>query len=481
MNKLPKWVHIVGICGVVTSGIAVMFKNLGVKVTGSDKGFFPPVSDYLSKNGITIGIGYKPERLTDDEGNHPDLVVIQGLKGDNNVETEEARSLNLNIQLFPKVLSDFVVCNNSIVVAGTYGKTTITAILVEIFSKAGIDISYMFGGLRPDMTPTIKAKLDTTKYSIIEGDEYLTSLADKTSKFFYYNPKFLLLNSCQWEHPDLFPTEEEYVENFRKLVISLPADGLIVANANDKNVVEVAKDAKCRIVYYSANKDKVLINPDWFLETSSKPLSTFIKLDSAGIPVEIIPYEKQIIGEFNDENMLAATVLSYELGVKKERIQEALIDFDGIKRRLEIKFDSSRATIIDDFGSSPPKAKGSLSSIRMHFPKSKIVAVFEPNTGNRTPESIPTYKGVFDYADKVIFPRFTKLPKSDTSRLNETELASKLEGVEQLEVVSDDEELVKKLVNLVSDNDQEHVVVVFLGSHGFRGIIDKFVEKVRND
>ncbi len=479
MNNLPKWVHIVGICGVVTSGLAVMFKDLGVKVTGSDKGFFPPVSDYLINNGITIGIGYKSERLTDSEGNHPDLVVTQGLKGDNNIESEEAKSLNLNIVVFPKVLSDYVVTDNSIVVTGTYGKTTITAILVEIFNTANIEISHMFGGLRPNMTPTIRAKSNSTKFSIVEGDEYLTSLADKTSKFFYYNPKFLLLNSCQWEHPDLFPTEKEYVENFRKLVEKVPTDGLIVANANDTNVVEITKDVKCRIVYYSANKENVLIKPDWYLEISSKPLATFIKLNKEGIPVEIIPYEKQIIGEFNDENMLAATVLSYELGVKKERIQEALFDFDGIKRRLEIKYDSSQVTIIDDFGSSPPKARGSLTSIRMHYPKSKIVAIFEPNTGNRTSASIPTYKGAFDYADVVIFPRFTKLPKSDTSRLNETELASKLEGIEQLEVISDDEELIQKLTKVVSQNVQIHVVVVFLGSHGFRGIIDKLVEKVR--
>ncbi len=469
-----KWVHIIGICGVVTSGLAVMYKNLGWKVTGSDKGFFPPVSDYLAKYDIEIGLGYNPQRLTDEEGLHPDIVILQGVKSEDNAETKEARRLSLNVKYFTEIVSDLVLVDNSIVVTGTYGKTTITALIVEILKNAGIDISYMFGGLPLQMTPTIKAAQKHTRYSVVEGDEYLTSLDDKTSKFFYYRPKILLLNSCKWEHPDLFSSEEAYVENFQNLIKKIPKEGLIIANANDKNVVKVCRNAKSKVVYYSQNREKSYIRPQWYLENESRPLKTLIRIDENGMPLEIIPYEKKILGDFNDENILAASVLTYELGVKKERIQESIYDFDGIKRRLEIRYTSNKATIIDDFGSSPPKAKGSLSSIRMAFPKSKIVAIFEPNTGNRTKAAIPTYTGCFQYADSLIFPRFTKLPKTKLERLDETQLARELPEVQQLEVITDDDKLIHSLYEQILQGD-EHIVVVFLGSHGFRGIIESLM------
>lgn len=477
MKKLPEWIHFIGICGVVTSGLAVMFKYRGVKITGSDKGFFPPVSLYLEKYDIPIAIGYKKERLTDEDGNHPDLVIVQGLKGDKNEEYLEAKQLGIEIQSFPHILSEYVITDESIVVAGTYGKTTITAALVDIFEKNKDEISYMFGGITPDMKETAKAKSQTTKYSIVEGDEYLTSLTDKTSKFFYYSPKYLVINSCQWEHPDIFPTEKSYIENFTQLVKQIPANGIIFANANDKNVVDISQKAVCKVIYYSANKDKAYIKPLWYLERISKPLPTFVRLDEDIASLEIIPYERKVIGEFNEENLLAAAVLSYELGIRKERIQEAIADFQGIKRRLEIKYQQKEFIIIDDFGSSPPKAQGSLKALREDYPESEIYVVFEPNTGNRTEAAIPTYSGAFDKVDEIIFPRFTRLPKTQLHRLNEQELADKLKSYySNITVVPEDDILLKMLIKHIELGSNKHKIIIFMGSHGFRGMIDKLTK-----
>lgn len=474
MQITPKWVHIIGICGVVTSGLAVMFKYKGSKVTGSDKGFFPPVSDYLKKYDIPIAIGYRKERLTDEDGNHPDLVIVQGLKGDNNEEYKEALRLNLTTKNFPQILSEHVVVDNSIVVAGTYGKTTITSVLADIFRKNKTEISYMYGGINLQMEESILGKTDRTQYSIVEGDEYLTSLADKTSKFFYYKAKYLVINSCKWEHPDLFRSEEEYVENFRKLVETIPTDGLIVANANDANVIRAVEHALCKVIYYSVDKEKAFTTPHWFLEKTSKPLPTFVKLNPQTASLEIIPYERKIIGEFNEENLLAATAMAYELGVRKERIQEAIADFAGIKRRLEIKYNNDKLSIIDDFGSSPPKAQGSLKALRQDYPESEIFLIFEPNTGNRTSTSIPTYRNALDMADEIIFPRFTQLPRTDIERFSAEELAEKLKPLyKNITVVPDDEILFKLIIKQVELGSDRHKIVVFMGSHSFRGIIDK--------
>ncbi len=476
-KNLPNWIHVIGICGVVTSGLSVMFKYRGVKVTGSDKGFFPPVSEYLQKYDIPIAIGYKSERLTDEDGNHPDLVIAQGLKGENNPEYQEALNLGIPIKTFPEILSEYVISDESIVIAGTYGKTTITSAVLEIFNKARIEVSYMFGGITPSMSETAKAKDKNTKFSVVEGDEYLTSLTDTTSKFFYYKPKYLLINSCQWEHPDLFPTEQSYIDNFKKLVKTLPEDGLLIANANDTNVVEVTKVAKCKIIFYSAENEKAVVEPLWYLEKISKPLPTFVRMDKEISSLEIIPYERKIIGEFNEENLLASAVLTYELGVRKERIQEAIEDFKGIKRRLEIKHEGNNFLVIDDFGSSPPKAKGSIKALREDYPKSEIYVVFEPNTGNRTEASIPTYREAFSEVNGIIFPRFTKLPKTALHRLNETELAEKLKQYySNITVINDDDILVKVLIKQLELGTDRHKIVVFMGSHGFRGMIDRLTE-----
>lgn len=468
MNKLPHWVHIIGICGSATSAIAVMFKNAGVKVTGSDKGFFPPVSSYLINSGIEIGVGYKSDRLTS-EGNHPDFVIVQGLKP-NNPEIIEAQRLNIPVKNFTEVLTEYVIVENSIVVAGTYGKTTITAMVVEILTNAGIEVSYMFGGVPKQFSPNANIKVENTKYSVLEGDEYMTSLEDKKSKFFHYHAKYLILNSCKWEHPDLFHTESSYIENFKLLIRNLPSDGVIIANANDKNVCEIVKEARCDVVYYSVDRELSCVKPNWFLDKTTKPLPTFIKWNEVSGEIEVVPFSHKLIGNFNEENFLAATALVSELGIKKERIQDGIEEFTGIKRRLEIIAQTDDLLLIDDFGSSPPKAKGSLEAIREDYPDSEITAVFEPNTGNRTIESIVTYKNCFDLADKIIFPRFTKLPKTNYRRLDHYELKNKLKGeYPNIEVIDNDDVLIKQL----SQKSDKHKVVVFMGSHGFRGMIDQ--------
>lgn len=474
---MKKWVHIIGVAGVSTSGVAIMFKDLGWKVTGSDKGFFPPVSTYLEENEINIQPGFKPERLNNN-GKNPDLVVYQGVVGDKNTEYVYAKEKGLKIRTFAEVLSEYVeLKKSSIVVTGTYGKTTITSALVTIFQQAKKDVSYMFGGLSTSIHKSVRAKNDKTEFSIIEGDEYLNSLQDRESKFFKYSPDNIIINAVQWEHTDLFETEGDYIENFVSLVKTLPDFGLVVANANDKNTVEVAKHAKCRVVYYSEDEKHAEIEPDWVLLRETKPLPTFVRKPQTS-PAEIIPYEKQIIGDFNEENLLAASALAYEIGIKKERIQEAIENYTGIRRRLEKRLDTENAIVIDDFGSSPPKAAGALKALNEDYPEREIIAVFEPNTGNRTLASLPLYETAFENANEVILPRFTRLPKTRLERFGAEVLFQELQKYHHnVKNINDDNELIEYLVNHGKDKNS-NTVIVFLGSHGFRTMIEKVIEKL---
>src|SRR3990172_11125468 len=198
---MSKWVHIIGVSGVATSGIAVMFKKLGWQVTGSDKGFFPPVSTYLYKQGIKILPGFAASRLTSKQGKNPDLVIYRGTISTKNSELLEAEKLNLPLKTYPEILQKFVVKkDNSIVVTGTYGKTTITGLIVKILQTAKIPVSFMIGGISLDSQLNIREADVKTRWSVIEGDEFLNSYKNKQAKFFYYEPSHLVINSIKWEH-----------------------------------------------------------------------------------------------------------------------------------------------------------------------------------------------------------------------------------------------------------------------------------------
>jgi len=184
---MNKWIHIIGVSGTATSALAVMFKNMGWKVTGSDKAFFPPASSYAKGNGIEIKIGFNEGHLYDDKGQNPDLIMYQGMKGENNPEILKSRELGLKMYTYPELLQVNVLCPNSIVITGTYGKTTITSALVDMFENAKLKISYMYAGIPVGKKYNAKAKDKSTEYSILEGDEYIISLKDKRSKFELYS------------------------------------------------------------------------------------------------------------------------------------------------------------------------------------------------------------------------------------------------------------------------------------------------------
>ena len=196
-----KHIHITGICGVATSAIAIAFKKIGWKVTGSDKGFFPPVSTELEKQLVPFYAGWHPEKV-----GKPDIVMI-GASGTspNNPEIIYANENNIPVYPLAEILQKYFIKKNSIVITGTWGKTTISALLSFILIQAKMDPSYFTGGL--SLSHDTGAITDSD-WSVMEGDEYQVSISDKRPKFTYYNPTHLLLTSVSWDHADLYPTEE---------------------------------------------------------------------------------------------------------------------------------------------------------------------------------------------------------------------------------------------------------------------------------
>lgn len=476
---MQNWVHIIGICGVTTSGLAVSFKMNDWLVTGSDKGFFPPVSDFLISHEIKILPGFKKERLTID-GKHPDLVIFQGTKGKFNPEVLEAKKLNLNIKSYPEVLEEFLINKKtSVVVAGSYGKTTTTAIIVNILKSTNKKINYMYGGLNPDFSPNINFSNDSYM-SIVEGDEYITSYQEMSSKFFHYKPTIVLLTGVVWDHADVFKSEKQYIENFKKFLSSIPSKGYLIVNANDKNSLEISKVAKCKIVYYSHQLEKALIKPDWYLLDDSKPFPCIIRTVKDDSDLEIIPFERNIVGKINDQNILAATVLARTLDINKSNIQDGIRSFKGIKRRMEIRYKDKSIIVVDDFGSTPGKARQSLKTIKKDFPDKDNIIIFEPSAGSRTYKSLESYFNAFENSDLILIPRFTALGSNTKSeRFSEDELVEKLIQYKYLaKHINDDDLLVKTILEIIEN--QKNSVILFMGSHSFRKIIPNLINALRN-
>ena len=239
-------IHFIGICGVAMSALAIALHKTGYTVTGSDKGFYPPVSTHLKNAGITYYPGWHVEKMT--KHGNPDLVIVGNVASSTNPEFLYVQENNIAYKSYPEFVAEFLVKEHSIVCAGNFGKTTTSALVSWILKENEYMPSYMFGGLATHNFPS--AAITDGTYSVLEGDEYKTARWDARPKFMLYSPTHLLLTSISWDHADLYPTEALYMKQFEHLVSLVPKNGLIVACKDGKNVKEYAKQSQSRVVFY---------------------------------------------------------------------------------------------------------------------------------------------------------------------------------------------------------------------------------------
>lgn len=457
---INKHIHFIGICGVAMGGLAIAFKEAGFKVTGSDVGFFPPVSTNLEKHGIEFYPGWHPEKM-----GTPDLVVVGNVASSTNPEWLFVQEHKLNYKSYPEAIAEYFVKENSLVCAGTYGKTSTSALLAFILTECDYSPNYMFGGLAVDDFPS--AKISDSKYSVLEGDEYKSSKWDNGAKFFHYHPTHLLLTAIEWDHADVYPTEKLYFEAFEQLTASIPNNGIIIAS--EKIKIKRLEDQKTKMITYGKSDSAIYQYNN-------------ITMTKNGIKFDIIHNSKiynlhsPMLGNYMAENICGGFAMAYELGMEAEKIITAIAKFSGLKRRLEKRF-TGAITIFDDIAHSPAKAKAVLENLRQIY-TGKIFCIFEPNTGNRQPQSIPSYNQAFINADEVIIPRLTKLKTSEELH--------HFEGNELADIISQTHSSVKyidedeKLINYLTNSVKKDGVIVFCGSHGFRGMIDELIKKYEN-
>ncbi len=456
-------------------------KRAGWKVTGSDVGIYPPISTYLKEQNVEYYTGWHPDKM-----GKPDLVVVGNVAGSENPEWQYVQEKKIPYVSYPELIAKYFVKPNSIVCAGTYGKTTTAALLSWILYSAGYNLNFMFGGLSVNggfpsasLDKVLKGipplaslgRNDNERWSILEGDEYKTARWDNSPKFAHYSPTHLLLTAVQWDHADVYPTEADYVNAFKKLLGSIPKDGLIIASERILDIKIL--DIQQKNIQYPLSK------------TYGKSADVDyrygdIKTTKDGINFNIFHKKNKykitsrLLGDYMSDNICAAFAMAREIGIEPEVIIKAIESFKGIKRRLEKRFDGD-VTVIDDIAHSPAKARSTLETLKTD---GRLIAIFEPNTGNRQTESIPSYDNPFIAADEVVIPRLTQI-KRDTAKPESMDGAKLAEVIGKthpnVKYIDDDEKLIDYLINNTKKGD----VVVFLGSHGFRGMIDRLVLSFR--
>ncbi|MBD3280134.1 hypothetical protein GF389_01245 [Candidatus Dojkabacteria bacterium] len=457
LKKDTNWMHFTGIAGVTLAPLAIELKKLGYKVTGTDENLYDPIKGIVEGSTIDVFEKFSYENLTRN-GNIPNLLVTGAGVSEKNKELLFAKKQGITVKHFAEVLEELLIENNSIVIAGTYAKTTITAMLVAVLKEAEVETSYMFGGVPVDGSSSIHLKTNKTLLSVVEGDEYIASRWDLKSKFYFYHPKYLILTVVKWDHTDVFTSEKDYIENFRNLVKQVPEDGAIFANFADKNVVEVIESARCKVFKY-------------------KPDDVNKWADENKITVSVL-------GSFNETNAAVAAKFAVEvLNLDIVDVQVALKNFEGIKRRLEVRYASpgkklheARTIVLDDFASSTAKVQGAIRAIKDEFPKHQLVVVYEPNTGNRTKRAVEEFVEVFQGAEIVFLPKFKELIKSrKTKFLNENEFGDFLKEKVNVEVQGSDSELVDKILKRSRNT---KTVIAFMSSQGMSDRIQLLLSKL---
>ncbi|TDI74313.1 MAG: UDP-N-acetylmuramate--L-alanine ligase [Bacteroidetes bacterium] len=390
-------VFLIGICGTGMGSLATLFADGGYTVSGSDKAAYPPMSETLAELGITVREGFDAENLIP----APGLVIIGNACTPTHVEASFAREQNMTQASFPEALTHYFIRDRkSIVVAGTHGKTTTTSLLVHVFKSAGIDPGYLIGGVLSDGTPnTANGSAD---YFLVEGDEYDSAYFDKRPKFMHYRPSSAIVTSVEFDHADIYDSIDDCKAAFEEFAALLPADGLLVLNADDDNAAELQYAGQSRICLYSTSSELLT-------GLSARNVSP----STNGIEFELLR-DGQPIGEFrlgmfglhNLSNALAVAAIALDEDISVAHIQNAFAGFAGIQRRQEIIGEANGITVVDDFAHHPTAVRATIKACRSRWPERRIVAIFEPRSNSSRRKVFEDgYSKAFSEADAAFMIR----------------------------------------------------------------------------
>jgi UDP-N-acetylmuramate: L-alanyl-gamma-D-glutamyl-meso-diaminopimelate ligase len=461
--------HLIGICGTAMASLAGMLQARGHRVTGSDANVYPPMSTMLAGLGIPVAEGYSPANLEAT----PDCVVIGNALSRGNPEVEEVLSRKLTYRSQAEVVKEeFIRGRRSLVVAGTHGKTTTTSIAAWVMEVAGLNPSFLVGGVVQNFGQSFRAT--DSPYFIIEGDEYDTAFFDKGPKFMHYLPETAVVGNIEFDHADIYPDLDSVKLAFRRLLNLVPENGRLVAGWDDPNVREVVSSfgarLHTRVETFGTSEDAAWQARD--LDFSGE--LTRFRVFRDGRPWG--EFETPLVGAFNVRNCLAVIVAAEAWGVENSAIKEALATFKSVQRRLQVRGEARGVTVIDDFAHHPTAVRETLRALREKYTRGRLVAVFEPRSAtSRLAVFQEEYVAALRQADYVVVASvFEREKGSQYGRLLDTdELVRDVaaDGRTPAHCLDGADAIVSHLAPVLRPGD----TVAVMSNGGFGGIHDKLL------
>jgi UDP-N-acetylmuramate: L-alanyl-gamma-D-glutamyl-meso-diaminopimelate ligase len=469
-----KHIHLIGICGTAMASLAGMLKQRGFRVTGSDAAAYPPMSDFLAELKIPVAQPFDAQNLEPP----PDLVVVGNAISRGNPELEHILDRRIPFCSLPQLLhEEFLRGKEVLVVAGTHGKTTTTSMLAWIFHTAGMQPSFLIGGIAENFGSSFH--LGQGKHFILEGDEYDTAFFDKGPKFLHYFPDSIILTSVEFDHADIYPDLDAVETAFKRLVNLIPRRGRIVAfdgiagDATESPSLErCLRKAFCPVERYGSGA-----HADWRI--------TNLQLKADGTSWSIFrdgrpwaDFEFPLAGQYNVWNATAAAALAAQCGISKEEISAALKTFKSVKRRLEIKAQVNGVTIIDDFAHHPTAIAETLKALRSRYAGARLWAILEPrsNTLRRRVLQSELTRSLALADEVVIAAVFRSEAVPENERLELPALAAQMQqSGKRVRLMADADAIVQAVAPELRSGD----VVAILSNGGFGEIYEKLPARLR--
>jgi UDP-N-acetylmuramate: L-alanyl-gamma-D-glutamyl-meso-diaminopimelate ligase len=463
-----KHIHLIGICGTAMASLAGMLKQRGFRVTGSDAAAYPPMSDFLASLDITVAQPFASANLEP----RPDLVVVGNAISRGNAELEYILDQRIPFCSLPQILHDeFLRGKEVLVVAGTHGKTTTTSMLAWIFHSAGVNPSFLIGGIAENFGSSFQ--LGEGKHFILEGDEYDTAFFDKGPKFLHYFPDSIILTSVEFDHADIYKDLDAVETAFKRLVNLVPGRGRIVALDIGDSVNRCLSRAFCPVERYGKSP------------TASWSISN-LRLDPSKTSWTVhrngemwSDLEFALAGEYNVLNATAAAALAAGCGIPKQQIAAALKTFKSVKRRLEVRAQVNGITIIDDFAHHPTAIAGTLQALRARYSGSRLWAILEPrsNTLRRNVFQQELARSLA-VADEIVVANVFKsesIPEPERMDVNALVADLQKQG-RRARIIADADGIVQAVAGEMRSGD----VVAILSNGGFGGIYEKLPQRLKS-
>jgi len=457
LSKIKK-IYFIGIKGVAMSGLAVICKQRGLEVFGSDVEEKFITDKVLAKEGIDVFEGFSKDNLDC----QPDLVVIGTSWGDDNIEVAEVKKRNLPSISDSEMRGLLSQEKKTITITGVHGKTTTTAMMAYLFSQAGLDPSFLIGtGMVPDLGTNSKWAAGT--HFIVEGDEYIRSREDKTPKFLDLNPTISVITSLEWEHVDIYPDLESMEVAFQKL-IQKTKELLVVCN-DWPSIKKIIKGNENKTVTYGFEKDNIWqafdIRPEFD--------RTVFKVKKKGS--YLAEFEIGLFGEHNVLNALAVIIIGLNEGIKIGEIQNILKQFKGSERRFDIS-ERNGITFVDDYAHHPTEIKTTLKAVSRRFPDKIIWCVFQPHMASRTKALLNDFAQSFDNVDMVLFADIFASAREQSFDITSKDLAEAAKKYHQNVVYVGD---LNQTIDYLKDKIKPEMVLVTMGAGDVYRVRDKLV------